>query len=101
IESKHWNLITGPCGIGVRVPTRTIFIVGRMAIERSRIRWNGWGWAAHRDALGSREEVWSWLARQLGMPSLLATPSQRLEGGPLSPARLGAPGPAHILPPLW
>jgi alkyldihydroxyacetonephosphate synthase len=61
-----------------------------MAIERSRIRWNGWGWAAHRDALGSREEVWSWLARQLGMPSLLATPSQRLEDVALPPSRLAA-----------
>jgi alkyldihydroxyacetonephosphate synthase len=61
-----------------------------MAIERSRIRWDGWGWAAHRDALGSREEVWSWLARQLGMPSLLATPSQRLEDVALAPSRLAA-----------
>jgi len=50
-----------------------------MAIERGKIRWNGWGWSAHRDALAGREEVWSWLAQEVGMPSLLATPARRLE----------------------
>src|SRR5476651_345428 len=45
-----------------------------MTIDQTKIRWNGWGWAAHKDALAGREEVWSWLAGELGMPSLLATP---------------------------
>ena len=59
-----------------------------MSIERSKIRWNGWGWAAHDDALAGREELWSWLAAQLGMPSLLATPARPLEEIALAPPRL-------------
>ncbi len=50
-----------------------------MSIDRSKIRWNGWGWAAHQDALASRDEVWTWLAAELGMPSLLATPARAIE----------------------
>jgi len=38
------------------------------------IRWNGWGRTGHGDALAAREPVFGWLARQLGMPALLATP---------------------------
>jgi alkyldihydroxyacetonephosphate synthase len=59
-----------------------------MSIDRSKIRWNGWGWTAHRDGLASREEVWTWLAQQLGMPSLLATPARNLEDVVLAPSRL-------------
>jgi alkyldihydroxyacetonephosphate synthase len=61
-----------------------------MSIERSKIRWNGWGWAAHKDELAGREEVWSWLAAELGMPALLATPSRPLESIALTPSRLSA-----------
>ena len=49
-----------------------------MSIDRSKISWNGWGWAAHKDALAAREDVWAWLAEELGMPSLLATPARSL-----------------------
>jgi alkyldihydroxyacetonephosphate synthase len=59
-----------------------------MAIDRSKLRWNGWGWAAHRDAVASRDEVWTWLAAELGMPSLLATPATPLEEIALPPSRL-------------
>jgi alkyldihydroxyacetonephosphate synthase len=59
-----------------------------MSIERSKIRWNGWGWVAHDDALAGREELWSWLASELGMPSLLATPARPLEDIPLGASRL-------------
>ncbi|MEJ0025234.1 MAG: FAD-binding oxidoreductase [Rhizomicrobium sp.] len=59
-----------------------------MTIERSRIRWNGWGWAAHADELAGREEVWTWLAGELGMPALLATPARPLESIALVPSRL-------------
>src|SRR5262249_50066074 len=61
-----------------------------MTIDRNQIRWNGWGWATHRDALGDREAVGTWLARELGMPSLLATPPQPLEHIALAPSKLSA-----------
>jgi alkyldihydroxyacetonephosphate synthase len=59
-----------------------------MSIERSKIRWNGWGWAAQGDALAGREDLWNWLAGELGMPSLLATPARPLEDIKLPPSRL-------------
>ncbi len=49
-----------------------------MSIERSKIRWNGWGWAAHKDTLAARDDLWTWLAEELGMPSLLATPAREI-----------------------
>ncbi|MBV9990451.1 MAG: FAD-binding oxidoreductase [Alphaproteobacteria bacterium] len=61
-----------------------------MSIDRTKIRWNGWGWAAHKDALGAREDIWAWLASELGMPSLLATPPRPLDDIPLPPPRLDA-----------
>src|ERR1051326_3416277 len=57
-------------------------------IERSKLRWNGWGWAAHQDDIAGRAEVWDWLAGELGMPSLLATPASPLEEISLAPSRL-------------
>ncbi len=59
-----------------------------MTIERSKIRWNGWGWAAHQDAMAAREDLWLWLAGDLGMPSLLATPARPLEELALASPRL-------------
>ena len=59
-----------------------------MTIDRTKIRWNGWGWAAHKDELAGREEIWSWLAGELGMPALLATPARTLESIALPPAKL-------------
>ncbi|MDE2135621.1 MAG: FAD-binding oxidoreductase [Alphaproteobacteria bacterium] len=50
-----------------------------MDVDRTKIRWNGWGWAAHKDELGAQEAVWTWLAGELGMPALLATPARPLE----------------------
>jgi alkyldihydroxyacetonephosphate synthase len=61
-----------------------------MGIERTKIRWNGWGWAAHKDTLAAREEIWTWLAAELGMPSLLATPARALEDVALPAPRLDA-----------
>src|SRR5215469_16856322 len=55
-------------------------------IDRTKLRWNGWGWAAHKDDVAQREEVWTWLASELGMPALLATPAQ-----PLAETALPAP----------
>jgi alkyldihydroxyacetonephosphate synthase len=63
---------------------------GDMNTDRSRIRWNGWGWTAHKDELAGRDELWTWLAGELGMPALLATPARPLESIALAPARLTA-----------
>src|SRR5215472_3063509 len=62
-----------------------------MTIDRTKLRWNGWGWAAHKDGLAGREDVWSWLASELGMPALLATPARPIEEIALAPTRLGGP----------
>lgn len=59
-----------------------------MTIDRTKLRWNGWGWAAHKDGLAGRENVWAWLAGELGMPALLATPARPIEEIALPPARL-------------
>lgn len=59
-----------------------------MGVDRTKIRWNGWGWAAHKDELGPREAVWKWLAGELGMPSLLATPARPLDELTLPPSKL-------------
>ncbi|MGB8365599.1 MAG: FAD-binding oxidoreductase [Rhizomicrobium sp.] len=68
-----------------------------MTIERSNIRWNGWGWTAHKDALAARDEVWTWLAHELGMPSLLATPACPLDEATLAPSRLTMEERAHLV----
>jgi alkyldihydroxyacetonephosphate synthase len=61
-----------------------------MSIDRTRIRWNGWGWADHPDPLAGRGAVWDWLAGAMGMPALLATPPRHLDGITLTAPRLGA-----------
>ncbi len=61
-----------------------------MAIDRNKLRWNGWGWASHPDTFPTRSGVWPWLASELGMPSLLATPARPLEDVWLTPSRLTA-----------
>jgi alkyldihydroxyacetonephosphate synthase len=59
-----------------------------MGIDRAKLRWNGWGWAARKDDIAERSEVWNWLAVQLGMPALLATPGHPLEDLNLAASRL-------------
>jgi len=59
-----------------------------MTIERSKIKWNGWGWTAHKDPFADRDDLWTWLAEQLGMPSLLATPARPLEEIAIADSRL-------------
>ena len=61
-----------------------------MAIDRNKLRWNGWGWAGRPDDVTARDEVWSWLATELGMPSLLATPARSLDDITVPPSRLSA-----------
>lgn len=59
-----------------------------MGIDRTKIRWNGWGWAAHKDDLADHEDLWAWLAAELGMPALLATPGRAFEELSLPPCAL-------------
>ncbi|HEY1630883.1 MAG TPA: FAD-binding oxidoreductase [Rhizomicrobium sp.] len=49
-----------------------------MSADRTKISWNGWGAAGFKNPVASREDVWTWLAGALGMPSLLATPARPL-----------------------
>jgi alkyldihydroxyacetonephosphate synthase len=65
-------------------------------MDRMQIRWNGWGAAAHTDELATREDVWAWLAGELGMPTLLATPARTLEEITLAPPRLTAEQKQHF-----
>src|SRR5438270_13995010 len=59
-----------------------------MTIDRGKLRWNGWGWAAHQEGVAARDEVWTWLAGEVGMPTLLATPARPLEEIALAASRL-------------
>ncbi|HEX3755874.1 MAG TPA: FAD-binding oxidoreductase [Rhizomicrobium sp.] len=62
-----------------------------MSIDRTQIRWNGWGWIDRPDPLAARDEVWRWLARAFAMPTLLATPPRTLEDITLPEPRLAGP----------
>jgi alkyldihydroxyacetonephosphate synthase len=68
-----------------------------MSIDRTKISWNGWGWTAHKDEVAAREEVWTWLAGEVGMPSLLATPPRPIEDVALAPSRLDIAERAHFV----
>jgi alkyldihydroxyacetonephosphate synthase len=61
-----------------------------MSTDRTKISWNGWGAAGFKNPIAAREEVWTWLAAELGMPSLLATPARPLEGIELPASQLDA-----------
>lgn len=67
-----------------------------MSNDRTKISWNGWGWTAHRDDVATNEAAWTWLAAELGMPSLLATPARSLEDIALAPSRLDPSERAHF-----
>ncbi|HWA29995.1 MAG TPA: FAD-binding oxidoreductase [Rhizomicrobium sp.] len=67
-----------------------------MSADRTKISWNGWGWAAHKDAAAGNEAGWAWLANALGMPSLLATPARPLEEITLAMPRLDPSARAHF-----
>jgi alkyldihydroxyacetonephosphate synthase len=68
-----------------------------MSVDRAKIQWNGWGWTAAKDGLASREDVWLWLAHELGMPSLLATPARPLEEITLPAPRLNSTQREHFV----
>jgi alkyldihydroxyacetonephosphate synthase len=58
--------------------------------NRPQIRGPGRGGTDSADALSGREALWGWLARQLGMPALLATPPRHFSDIALPPPRLSA-----------
>lgn len=57
-------------------------------MDRRKIRWNGWGWNDAPDEFSRRDDLWAWLARELGMPALLATPARDLKDIQLPHSRL-------------
>ncbi|MDE2463467.1 MAG: FAD-binding oxidoreductase [Alphaproteobacteria bacterium] len=59
-----------------------------MSRDRAQLRWNGWGQTTHHDPALDADAVWAWLAGELGMPSLLATPARQLSDVVLPAARL-------------
>lgn len=62
-----------------------------MSIERTRLRWNGWGWLEAPDLLGERSAlVWDWIAKVLDCGELPDTPAKDLRDISLPPSRLGA-----------
>ncbi len=48
-----------------------------MSNDRADLKWNGWGWADHTIEIA--DPVWNWLAGEVGMPALLATPARSRE----------------------
>lgn len=61
-----------------------------MSIDRTETRWNGWGWTEHQDTLSATSSVWEWMAGELGMSALLATPAMPLGEIELPPSRLAS-----------
>src|SRR5881397_4042433 len=67
-----------------------------MALDHDGLRWNGWGSADRSGVAPVPDELWGWLAQQLGMRALLATPSRALDDLEIAPSRL-SPRDRHIL----
>ncbi len=59
-----------------------------MNINRTALRWNGFGCEAHVSPSAAQDDVWVWLAGQMNMPALLATPARNLEDVTLPPPRI-------------
>jgi len=68
-----------------------------MSIDHGNIRWNGWGWTAHKDKLAEQDVLWTWLAAELGMPALLATPARPLESVAIAASRLSGAERARLV----
>ncbi|NIA12626.1 MAG: FAD-binding protein [Nitrospiraceae bacterium] len=60
-----------------------------MAIDRRKLRWNGWGWIDAPDVLGDKADgVWRWMGEVVGIAPLPDTPAMGLENITLPPQRL-------------
>ncbi len=49
-----------------------------MTLDRSTLRWNGWGFARHDDNVAGADKLWSFLAEALGSGPLPHTPAKPL-----------------------
>lgn len=61
-----------------------------MTIDRTKLRWNGWGWNDAPDMLGDRADaVWGWMAGRFGLKGLPSTPPKDLADIALPALKLG------------
>lgn len=59
--------------------------------ERTKLKWNGWGWQHQNYDFGSAEpQFWQFIQSELGLRTLVHTPALRLEDLVLPPHRLNA-----------
>lgn len=61
-----------------------------MTIDRTSLRWNGWGPVTQPNALPDNAPQWVWMGEALGMSSLPSTPAKPLDEITLAPCRLSA-----------
>jgi len=59
-----------------------------MTLDRSTLRWNGWGFARHEDNFADATRLWPFLAEALGTPDLPHTPAKTLAESTLAPSTL-------------
>jgi len=59
-----------------------------MTLDRSTLRWNGWGFARHDDAFASADRLWSFLADALKSGDLPHTPALTLAESKLASSSL-------------
>jgi alkyldihydroxyacetonephosphate synthase len=66
-----------------------------MTLDRSKLRWNAWGFAGHQDEIAGNARLWVFLADALGLRDLPATPAVALEACAIasSPLSFGDLGP--------
>lgn len=59
-----------------------------MTLDRSTLRWNGWGFARHDDHFAGADKLWSFLAEALGSGPLPHTPAKALAACKLASSTL-------------
>ncbi|WP_339614509.1 FAD-binding oxidoreductase [uncultured Parvibaculum sp.] len=59
-----------------------------MTIDRTTLRWNGWGPVAQVDALPDKAPQWEWIRETLGLSHLPKTPALHMNEIRLAPTRL-------------
>ncbi|KAB7738839.1 FAD-binding protein [Parvibaculum sedimenti] len=60
-----------------------------MTIDRTTLRWNGWGPVAQENALPDGAPQWDWIRTTLGMPHLPNTPAKPLSDINMPACRVG------------
>lgn len=60
-----------------------------MTIDRTSLRWNGWGPAKQPDLLPEGAPQWEWMREALGLSRLPSTPAKPLAEIRLAPCRIG------------